>query len=151
MYLMIGSRPDLCFAITYFGQFQNSYSFAHWNQLKKIVRYLKNTKNLTLKFLKSNRYLKITAFVDADHANNLVDRKSISGYILKLNNNIVCCRSKKQNNVALSSAEAEYYALSDCLTEILFLRQVLSNLTSTNLHESALVYEEPCCLSSSVN
>lgn len=53
MYIMLGSRPDLCFSITYFSQFQTNYSSEHWNYLKFVLRYLKLTKDFSLKYTKS--------------------------------------------------------------------------------------------------
>ncbi|GKB86252.1 hypothetical protein Tco_0958524 [Tanacetum coccineum] len=54
----------------------------------------------------------LTAFSDADHVSCLDTRKSISGGIQFLGDKLVSWMSKKQNYAAMSSAEAEYVALS---------------------------------------
>ncbi|GKB85772.1 retrovirus-related pol polyprotein from transposon TNT 1-94 [Tanacetum coccineum] len=54
----------------------------------------------------------LTAFSDADHAGCLDTRKSTSGGIQFLGDKLVSWMSKKQNCTAMSSAEAEYVALS---------------------------------------
>ncbi|GKF65215.1 retrovirus-related pol polyprotein from transposon TNT 1-94, partial [Tanacetum coccineum] len=48
----------------------------------------------------------------ADHARCLDTRKSTSGGIQFLGDTLVCWMSKKQNCTAMSSAKAEYMALS---------------------------------------
>nr|GEV72199.1 reverse transcriptase domain-containing protein [Tanacetum cinerariifolium] len=54
----------------------------------------------------------LTAFSDADHAGCIDSRKSTSGGIQFLGDKFVSWMSKKQNCTAMSSAEAEYVALS---------------------------------------
>jgi hypothetical protein len=54
-----------------------------------------------------------------------VDRKSTSGTCQFLGNNLVSGR--KQNSVALSTAEAEYVAAGSCCAQLLWLNQTLSD------------------------
>lgn len=63
MYLMVGSRPDICFSLYYFCKFQDQVTAECFNQLKRILRYLSHTKMLTY-----NKYEceNIYGFVDAD-------------------------------------------------------------------------------------
>ena len=51
-------------------------------------------------------------YSDADWAGDVNDRKSTSGYLFMMNGGAVTWKSKKQSCVALSTAEAEYVALS---------------------------------------
>jgi len=51
-------------------------------------------------------------YVDADYAGSIVDRRSTTGYCMFLGGNLVTWRSKKQNMVARSSAEAEFSAMT---------------------------------------
>lgn len=97
---------------------------------------------MALKYTKSNKHdLTISAYVDSNFANNINDRKSISGFILRLNDNSVFWKSKKQTIVALSSCEAEYVALSTCITECLFLKQLLEN-QALYIFKPILIYED---------
>lgn len=128
MYLMLGSRPDICFAISYLSQFQNCYGKEHWKYLKQVLNYLKGTLDFGIVFTQSNKEeLHLNAFVDASFAYDY-DRKSTSGYLLKLNNNVILWSSKKQSVVALSSTESEYIALSLCARECLFCKNLLSDI-----------------------
>lgn len=59
--------------LIYFGIFQKNFSSAHWQHLKHVLRYLKSTENVGLKFCKSNKNLEniLLGYVDADFANSI--------------------------------------------------------------------------------
>lgn len=146
MYLMLGSRPDLSFCVTYFSQFQNNFSDEHWNHLKSVLRYLKQTVNYGLKFTKcNNTNVNLLSYVDSDFANSIVDRKSITGFVIKLNNNVIHWKTKRQNNV-LSSAESKYVALATCVTENLFLAQILAEIANFNVYPITVFEDNQSCI-----
>ncbi|GJS07697.1 retrovirus-related pol polyprotein from transposon TNT 1-94 [Tanacetum coccineum] len=70
---------------------------------------------------------KLTAFSDADHAGCLDTRKSTSGGIQFLGDKLVSWMSKKQNCTAMSSAEAEYVALSASCAQVMWMRTQLQD------------------------
>lgn len=45
---MLATRPDLCFAVGYLSRFQEYATDEHWSHVKRILRYLKETKDLKL-------------------------------------------------------------------------------------------------------
>lgn len=49
--------------------------------------------------------LSIDAFTDADWANDLSDRKSYTGYNIKLGRNVINWEARKQRCLALSSTK----------------------------------------------
>lgn len=63
-----------------------------------------------------------------DHAGSVVNRRSTSGYCTFLGGNLVTWRSKKQNVVARSSAEAEFRAMAQGICELLWLKIILEDL-----------------------
>ena len=69
-------------------------------------------------------------YSDADWTGDLDDRKSTSGYLFKISGGAVTRRSKKQSCVALSTAEAEYMALSSAAQEAIWLIQLTTELSS---------------------
>lgn len=73
--------------------------------------------------------VQILGYVDADWGSNRIDRISFTGYIFKLGNSTIIWKSQKQKSVSLSSAEAEYVAISEATKEILFLKNLLSELS----------------------
>jgi hypothetical protein len=92
--------------------------------LKRTLRYLKYTPNIGLWYPKGTNPILI-GFSDSDFAGSLVDRKSTSGACHFLGRSLVSWSSKKQNSVALSTAEAVYIAVDSCCIQILYLKQSL--------------------------
>ena len=66
--------------------------------------------------------IKITAFVDADHAGNVVTRRSQTGYLIFCNNAPILWYSKKQNTVEASTFGSEFVAMRACVEAIEGLR-----------------------------
>jgi hypothetical protein len=71
--------------------------------------------------------VEITGYCDADYANSSDHGQSISGYAMMLGG-CVSWSSKKQTATALSTGEAEYYASTHAGREILWLRQLMSEI-----------------------
>nr|GEW26828.1 retrotransposon protein, putative, unclassified [Tanacetum cinerariifolium] len=69
----------------------------------------------------------LTAFSDADHVGCIDSRKSTSGGIQFLGDKLVSWMSKKQNCTAMSSAEAEYVALSAICAQVMWTRTQLQD------------------------
>nr|GEW53167.1 hypothetical protein [Tanacetum cinerariifolium] len=69
----------------------------------------------------------LTDFSDADHAGCIDSRKSTSGGIQFLGDKLVSWMSKKQNYTAMSSAKAEYVALSSICAQVIWMRTQLQD------------------------
>ena len=93
---------------------------------KRIIRYLKETRNLGLWYSKDTS-LSLVGFSDTDYGGCRIDRKSTSGTCQFLGSNLISWHSKKQNSVALSTAEAEYVAAGSCCAQILWIKQQLKD------------------------
>nr|GFB12648.1 uncharacterized mitochondrial protein AtMg00810-like [Tanacetum cinerariifolium] len=70
---------------------------------------------------------KVTAFSDVDLAGCIDSRKSTSGGIQILGDKLVSWMSKKQNCTPMSSAEAEYVALSASCAQVMWMRTQLQD------------------------
>ncbi|GKB92452.1 retrovirus-related pol polyprotein from transposon TNT 1-94 [Tanacetum coccineum] len=110
MYLT-SSRPDIVQAVCYCARYQARPTEKHLKEVKRIFRYLRGTINMGLWYPKGSVF-ELTAFSDADHAGCIDTRKSTSGGIQFLGDKLVSWMLKKQDCTAMSSAEAEYVALS---------------------------------------
>ncbi|KAJ4744662.1 Gag-Pol polyprotein [Rhynchospora pubera] len=126
MYAMLCTRPDICYAVSLVSRFQSNPGFAHWQAVKRILRYLKNTSDYVLCY--QGRSLDLVGYSDADWAGDLDERKSTSGFIFMLGNSVISWASKKQTCVALSTMEAEYIACSAATQEAIWLRRFLKGL-----------------------
>ncbi|KZV32404.1 hypothetical protein F511_03687 [Dorcoceras hygrometricum] len=69
------------------------------------------------------------AFTDSDYAGDEADSRSTSGYVFLLSSGAVSWMSKKQPIVTLSTTEAESVADAACASQVVWMRQVLKNLS----------------------
>nr|GEY09767.1 uncharacterized mitochondrial protein AtMg00810-like [Tanacetum cinerariifolium] len=123
MYLT-SSRSDLVFSVCMCARYQAKPTENHLHAVKRIFRYLKGTITMGLWYSKDS-CIALIAFTDADDAGCQDTRKSMSGSMLLLGERLVSWSSKKQKSTTISSAEAEYIALSGCCAQILWMRSKL--------------------------
>jgi hypothetical protein len=130
MYLVIGTCPDIAFAVNKLAQFTSNPKKAHWTAVKHVFRYLKYTCNYVLTYGGNDDILNtdLNIFCDADWATNTSDRKSINGYVITVAGGAVSWSSKKQATVALLTAEAEYVAATHVTKQILWQRSLFTEL-----------------------
>ena len=110
------TRPDVAFVVSLVSQFMHQPKEIHLQAALRIVQYLKGTPGRGILF-ERNRNANLEAYTDA--AGSIVDRRSTTGYCTFLGGNLVTWRSKKQNVVARSSAEAEFRAMAQGICELL--------------------------------
>ena len=127
VYASIATRPDLSEAVGKLSQHMSRPNKVHWVAAKRVLRYVKGTLDLGLKFERSNKF-ELVGYSDADWAGDVDTRKSTSGYVFMLGKAIVSWASKKQSVVALSTTEAEYVALCSATQEAVWLRRLLESL-----------------------
>nr|GEV62709.1 retrovirus-related Pol polyprotein from transposon TNT 1-94 [Tanacetum cinerariifolium] len=125
MYLT-SSRPDIVQAVCFCARYQSRPNEKHLKEVKRIFRYLRGTVNMRLWYPKDSSF-ELTTFSDADHAGCIDSRKSTSRGIQFLGDKLVSWMSKKQNCTAMSSAEAEYVALSASYAQVMWTRTQLQD------------------------
>ena len=108
-------------------RYMNNPNELHMKVVNRILQYLKGTQGKGLYFAKNlNRNLEM--YTDADWAGSIIGRKSTTRYCSYVWGNLVTWRSKKQQVVARSSAEAEFRALSHGMCEGIWLQRMLKKL-----------------------
>lgn len=127
-YVAHSSRPDLCAAVNFFSQLQSCPTDEHWTYLKRILRYVKGTIDVGLEFHGDDNKAALEVFTDADWGNDINDRRSMSGYIIRVFGVTVAWCTRKQQTVALSSTEAEFMALCNAASECIWMRRLLNDL-----------------------
>ncbi|CAH2083649.1 unnamed protein product [Euphydryas editha] len=123
LYIAQGTRPDISFAVNTLSRFNKEPRAEHWTAVKRVMRYLQGTKDMKLTYTKDGES-NMRGFCDADWASNNIDRKSCTGYVFISQGGAVSWCSRRQQTVALSTAEAEYMAMSSAAQEALWLRQL---------------------------
>jgi hypothetical protein len=77
----------------------------------------------------SNQISNLHCFVDADWANDIDDRKSVGGFVIFFAGSVITWTSKKlKGTTALSSTEAEYLALTECVRELLWILPMIQEI-----------------------
>ncbi|KAK9703184.1 hypothetical protein QE152_g29523 [Popillia japonica] len=136
LYISSGTRPDVSFSVNYLSRFQNCYDNTHYKYALRVLKYLVLTKDLKLTFDRNLNAEILDCHVDADWAGDITDRKSTTGYVIKMYGN-------KQNSVTKSSTSAEYVALSECASELKVVRDILLDF-NVKLPDTINVYEDEC-------
>jgi hypothetical protein len=121
---LCASRPDIMLSVCMCARFQANPKEVHLRAVKRIMRYLIYTPKFGLWYPKGSTF-DLIGYSDADYAGCKIDRKSTSGTCQFLGRSLVSWASKKQNSVALSTAEAEYIDAGHCCAQLHWMRQTL--------------------------
>jgi hypothetical protein len=153
-YLATQTRPDIAFAVNTISQYQIDCREHDWSAMLRIIQYLAGTSDHGLYYSKDSMpfttlhtterdvndgWLPQT-YADASYAQE-PGRKSRSGHAVIMSGAAVTWYCKKQPVVALSSTEAEYYAMSEAIKELLWIRQLL-NEVGMNVNDSSIVHQD---------
>jgi hypothetical protein len=130
------TRPDLAFSVNKVCQYLHAPTTEHWTAVKRILRYVKDTLHVGITFTRSRSML-LSAFSDADWAGSLDDRRSTGGFAIFVGSNLVSWSARKQATVSRSSTEAEYKALANATTELIWVEALLREL-------GVKLKEKPC-------
>lgn len=120
------ARPDIATSVGILGRKFSAPTEADWTAAKRVVRYLKGTKDWKLE-LGNKKSEALVAFSDSDWAGDKSTRKSTTGYVVFYAGGAVCWVSRRQNCVTLSTMEAEYVALAETCQEVVWLRRLLED------------------------
>lgn len=130
MYLAVATRPDLSAAVGRLGRYVAEPRQQHMVAAKHVLRYLRGTSSYSLQIGGDGP---IVGYSDSDWAGDETTRRSTHGYVFSFGQGAVSWTSHRQPSVALSTAEAEYYALSECAKEAIWLQRLLLDLGSANV------------------
>jgi hypothetical protein len=136
MYLLCNSRPDIAFAVHQCARFTHNPRRGHLQAVKQIIRYLVGTKDEGLIF-EPTKEPTVDCYVDADFCGGFdkqgetedpATARSQTGFIVYVNGIPISWASKLQTEIALSTMEAEYVALSTATRDVLSLRNQLEEM-----------------------
>ena len=128
MYAMVGSRPDLAYALSVLGRHAAAPDTYHLAMARRALAYVKGTLDYKLHYPGPSKSTPVlSGYVDSDWANS-PDRKSTSGFVFFIDSCLVVWCSKKQVTIATSTTVAEYFAMYEATTEAVCLRNLLDDL-----------------------
>lgn len=152
LYLSVCTRPDIAMPVSYLSSFMSKPTRQHWELAKRVLRYLAGTMEHGLVFGGApSGGLELVGYSDADWAGDVASRRSRTGYVFMLNGAAVSWRSQRQQTVALSTAEAEYMALTSAIQEAVYLRQMLGDLGAGPVGATVLNEDNQGCIALSKN
>ncbi|GKG26258.1 hypothetical protein Tco_0399404, partial [Tanacetum coccineum] len=129
MYAVRCTRPDVALAQNITSRFQQNPGELHWNAVKNILKYLRNTKDMFLVYGESlEAELRVDCYCDARFETDRDDAKSQTGYVFILNEGVVDWKGSKQSTTAMSATETEYIAASEVAMEAIWIRKFISGL-----------------------
>jgi hypothetical protein len=117
LYAAIITRPDIARATSKLSEFLTNPSEEHQEAADQCLEYLYTTRHLAIEYdgLKDCEALLIAS--DASFADDLQNRKSSQGYLIKLFGGPVAWKASKQATVTTSTTEAELLALEHTVKE----------------------------------
>jgi len=137
LYASLRTRPDIAQAISLVSRFDQNPGKPHWIAVKRILRYLKTTKDLKLGYSRDGN-ASLEGFSDSNWANDQDQRHSISGTFFRLQGDAISWQSERQKTPALSTTEVEYMALSSASQEGLWLRHLLREIDPSTLQATKI-------------
>ncbi|CDM26217.1 Probable transposable element [Penicillium roqueforti FM164] len=126
MYIMLGTRGDIAYAVSVASRSLSNPGPQHMKLARRILRYLKGTKNLRLTY--QGQLQTLRGFTDADWGGCRATRRSTAGYLFKIGSGAISWQSKRQGVVALSTCEAEFLGQTQATKEAVWLRRLLNEL-----------------------
>ncbi|GJU11010.1 ribonuclease H-like domain-containing protein [Tanacetum coccineum] len=110
---------------------------SHMDLGLKVLRYLKGSPGSGMNYEKSE-HMSLKVYADSDWAKCPVTRRSVSGYCVFFNGCMVSWKSKKQDTLSKSSAEAKYRSMAGATCELIWVVNILKDLKVKNLLHAEL-------------
>ncbi|XP_038998774.1 uncharacterized mitochondrial protein AtMg00810-like [Hibiscus syriacus] len=139
------TRSDITFVVHHLSQFMQQPKRSHLEAALRVVKYIKKNPSQGI-LLSSAGQCQLSTFCDADWAACLMTRKLVTGFCVKLRNSLISWKSKKQNIIARSSAEAEYKGMAMVAAEIVWLKGLLVELSVRDLQPAKLYCDSKAAL-----
>ena len=144
------TRPDLSYSVHVLSQFMQTPREEHWKAALRVVRYLKGTVGQGI-LLRSDSDLTLYGWCDSDYAGCPLTRRSSTGWFIQLGQSSISWKTKKQQVVSHSSAEAEYRAMSWTAKELKWLKALLLDLGVSHTQPMRLYCDNMAALHISAN
>jgi hypothetical protein len=128
LYLSIATRPDIAYAVSVLCRFTDNPGRAHWDAIKRVLRYLKHTQHYKLVYSPTGSNELFITHSDADLGGNVDNARSTAGFVISIGGGAVLWSSRLQRQVSMSSTEAEYTTAAATGTEIMWMREFFDKI-----------------------
>jgi hypothetical protein len=145
MYLT-ATRSDIAFSVSLLSRFMHCASELHLQAAKRIVRYVKGTISYGIKYSHLQNFM-LHGYSDSDWAGSVDDMKSTSGYCFSFGSGMFSWCSRKQDNVAQSTVEAEYAAATAAVNQAIWIRKILADLHINQLEPTKIYVDNQAVIS----
>jgi hypothetical protein len=125
-YLVVGSRPDIAFAVNLFACFLAKTGTNHWKGLRHLVEYLAHAADLYLNLFTDNRLKPLKCFSDASWGGEY--SKTTYGILVTFFGCPVLWTSRRFTPIASSTCQAEYMALGVGTRQVLWVCHLLNDI-----------------------
>ncbi len=124
---------------------------------RRVLRYLAGTRSLGITYRRSGQDTAVTSVVghvssntltasaDTDHAGDK-DRRSVSGWALILNGAAVTWSSKRQPVTVISNTESEFYSVSQCTLDCVYLRLIMEMMGYKQTFPTPITQDNNACI-----
>ena len=133
---MLGTRPDLSFAVSALSKYNSCPITAHHSAMGRVLRYLQATKNMGNLYKGEPRTSGIPeplCYTDSDWEGSRDKRWSTGGFVIVLCGGAVSWKTRKQDIVALSTTEGEYIALTEAYKEVNWIWRLLHEIETRDI------------------
>ncbi|MBW0502773.1 hypothetical protein O181_042488 [Austropuccinia psidii MF-1] len=140
-YLSTETRPDLSFPVSTLSQYLERPGNKHWQEFLHVLKYLRGTSSVGL-WYPVDKGNEVTAYSDADWGNCKITCRSTTGYLACFHNCLVLWKTEKQPSVSISTAEAEYKAVCDPTSELLWFKNWCEEAKLVTFNEPIRIYKD---------
>jgi len=149
IYLSTWTRVDIAYAVSALAAHMANPSREHHVALKHVLHYLHGTRDKGIMYhgYDTHGINQLYGFTDADYAGDCITRRSRSAYVMMMNSGCISWKTKLQTVVANSTTDAEVYAATLAIKEIIYLRDSLRRIglpqaTCDKPNRGTLLYED---------
>jgi Reverse transcriptase (RNA-dependent DNA polymerase) len=125
LWISLCTRPEISQAVSQLSRFVHKPCLAHLTAVKHVLRYLAGSRDLGLTFNSKANNIP-TVYSDATWGSDPTSQRSMSAYCVLFYGAVISWHCGLQKSVSLSTTESEWYALSECTKECMYLQHALS-------------------------